>query len=74
MGRAWSAAEWSSGVLGGDFFLILTDYAKEHFYVTEETGRSYARLALKPFEKELVGNWRYKRGEGFGATLSKRRM
>jgi hypothetical protein len=44
----------------GDFLLILTDRAQAWYYVTEETGKSYARAALQPFEKQLFARkWRY---------------
>jgi hypothetical protein len=55
----------------GDFFLILTDYAVEHFYVTEATAKSYARVALKPFDSDFA-KWKY-RHEGADKYLSRRR-
>jgi hypothetical protein len=43
----------------GDFFLTLIQQAQEDYYVTEETAKSYARLALLPFDRELRGRkWR----------------
>jgi hypothetical protein len=43
----------------GDFFLTLVQQAQEDYYVTEETAKSYARLALLPFDRELRGRkWR----------------
>lgn len=57
----------------GDFFLTLVDYSQEHFYVTDTTAKSYARVALKPFEKDLFENWKYKEGRGSDRTLSRRR-
>lgn len=58
----------------GDFFLILTDYAQEHFYVTEATAKSYARIALKPYEKDLFESWKYKRGERTSPAASRRKF
>jgi hypothetical protein len=42
----------------GDFLLILTDLAMKWYYVTEETGKSYARIALEPFARELLPKYR----------------
>ncbi len=56
----------------GDFFLILIDYAQEHFYVTEATAKSYARIALKSLEDDL-DEWKYEKGKGFDSVLSRRR-
>lgn len=38
-----------------DFLLIMIDRAQEDYYVSEETAKSYARIALRPFERELLG-------------------
>lgn len=57
----------------GDFFLILVDFAVEHFYVTEATAKSYARVALKPFQGDFA-NWKYRRREQSNRSLSRRRM
>lgn len=36
-----------------DFILPMMDMAMQNYYVTEATAKSYAYVAIKPFEKEL---------------------